>query len=224
MARQRRCPEPLWDGHVQPPVRAHCRPDQRNPTHLILRWIKLATGTLELEVKEADEKEACGTGSETAEAEDKEAFTAWGKEFGGLQAGLGFKAGEKQPYTHGETVNLVVRVRNVSKEDVKFQYLKEFFRETSLAVTDSKGKQVLLREPLDTHVLHIPVEVNLAPGKEIELYERMLVLSPAYGTGTVQIQYEQVFGNSSFGRIKLDPTLSKLATGKLELEVKEAQK
>ena len=70
------------------------------------------------------------------------------------------------------------------------------------------------------HVLHIPVEVNLAPGKEIELYERMLVLSPEYGTGTVQIQYERVFGNSSFGRIKLDPALSNLATGKLELEVK----
>jgi hypothetical protein len=50
--------------------------------------------------------------------------------------------------------------------------------------------------------LHIPVEVNLAPG-----------------TGTVQIQYERAFGNSFFGSIKLDPTLSKLATGKLKLEV-----
>ena len=134
--------------------------------------------------------------------------------------GLGYK-GEKCACSQGETVNLVVRVRNVSKEDVKFQYLKEFFSETSLAVTDSKGKQVLLREPLDTHVLHIPVEVNLAPGKEIELYERMLVLSPEYGTGTVQIQYEAGFWKLSFGRIKLDPTLKDLATGKLELEVQE---
>src|SRR6266550_2561113 len=61
--------------------------------------------------------------------EPKEAFTAWGKEVGGLQAGLGFRPGEHRVYHHGETVTLVVRVRNVSKEEVKFQYLKEFFME-----------------------------------------------------------------------------------------------
>jgi hypothetical protein len=40
------------------------------------------------------------------------------------------------------------------------------------------------------------------------------------GTGKVSLQYEQVFGNSSSGRMELDPRLSKLGTGKLELEVK----
>ena len=102
-----------------------------------------ATGKLELEVKEADDKKPVDP--EAKQQKDKEAFTEWGKEFGGLQAGLGYKS-EKRAYSQGETVTLVVRVRNVSKEDVKFQYLKEFFRETSLAVTDSKGKQVLLQE------------------------------------------------------------------------------
>jgi hypothetical protein len=29
---------------------------------------------------------------------------------------LGFKAGEKRAYSHGETVTLVVRVRNVGKQ------------------------------------------------------------------------------------------------------------
>lgn len=33
-----------------------------------------------------------------------QAFTAWGKEIGGLQAGLGFHPGEKRVYSHGETV------------------------------------------------------------------------------------------------------------------------
>jgi hypothetical protein len=61
------------------------------------------------------------------------------------------------------------------------------------------------------------VEVNLAPGKEIELYQSNLELKP----GKFQIQYERVFGNSSGAvQIKLDPALSKLATGKLELEIK----
>jgi hypothetical protein len=76
------------------------------------------------------------------------------------------------------------------------------------------------------------VEVNLAPEKEIELYEwkprlrsasdeEMPNIGTLYGTGKFQVQYERVFGNSSSGSIKIDPGLSKLATGKLELEVTE---
>ena len=94
---------------------------------------------------------------------------------------------------------------------------------------------------------HSPVEVSLEPGKEIELESRLAggpnragasglryELRPAsgggkstseaqplfVGTGKVSLQYERVFGNSSAGRTELDPTLSKLATGKLELEVR----
>jgi hypothetical protein len=81
-----------------------------------------------------------------------------------------------------------------------------------------------------------PVDVNLAPGKEIELYELNLELSERglgaprgstlYGTGKFSVQYERVLGNSSLSSvaIKLDPILGKLATGKLELEVREAAK
>jgi RNA polymerase sigma factor (sigma-70 family) len=162
--------------------------------------------------------------------QDKEGFTAWGKEIGGLQAGLGFHPGEKRAYSHGETVKLVVRVRNVGKEGVRFQYLRQFFIETPPAVTDGDGKPVPLGR-LTAFGIHIPVVVDLAPGKEIELYELKRELRPAsesgnkklstlYGTGKFQFQYERIFGNSSSGSIKLDPTLSKLATGKLELEIK----
>src|SRR5262249_49745275 len=87
-------------------------------------------------------------------------------------------------------------------------------------------------------LVHIPVDVNLAPGKELELHDLKLKLAPASGSGdvtevspktlsgkgTFQLQYDPVFGNSSAGGIKVNPTLSKLATGKLELEVKEAAK
>lgn len=168
---------------------------------------------------------------------DKEGFTAWGKQVGGLQAGLGFYPGQKRAYSHGETVKLVVRVRNVGKEAVKFEYLRQFFIETPPAVTDGKGKPVPQAKVEAGGLVHISVEVNLAPGKEIELtgsqpyYELKYKLRPAsesgnnrswtlYGTGKFQIQYERVFGDSSSGQIKLDPSLSKLATGKLELEVK----
>src|SRR5262249_19977281 len=156
-------------------------------------------------------------------------FTAWGKELGGLQAGLGFRAGENRAYHRGETVTLVVRVRNVGDTEVTFQYLNQFFVENPPAVTNNEGKPFpsVGRTAFGEH---IPVVVKLAPGKQIELYELNLKLrgpsiipeavSPDMlvgVSGKVGVQYERVFGNSSSGTIKLDPTLSKLATGKLEL-------
>src|SRR5205823_9206052 len=74
-----------------------------------------------------------------------------------------------------------------------------------------------------------PVQVNLAPGKEIELAEVKLELRPAsesgnkkentlYGTGKFQIHYERVMYRS--GRLDIGSILRDVATGKLELEVK----
>jgi RNA polymerase sigma factor (sigma-70 family) len=190
---------------------------------------KLATGKLELEVKEPEKKPD----------PEKEAFTAWGKEINGLQAGVGFPAGQKRAYSHGETVTLVVRVRNVGKEEVKFQYVPQFFKETPPTVTDSAGKAVPLRgaDALSGGRMHSSADVTLAPGKEVELYEWNVALRPAsdpgrknpnieimYGTGKFSIQYERVLANSSASMIKIDSALSKLATGRLELEVKEPEK
>ena len=171
--------------------------------------------------------------------QEKEVFTAWGKEINGLQAGVGLRAGEKRTYRHGETVTLVVRVRNVGKEEVAFQYVPRFLKENPPTVTDGAGKPVLLRgaDALSGGARHPSADVTLAPGKEVELYEWKAALRPAsdpdrktpnveilYGTGTFRIQYERVLGNSTASRIKIDPALSKLATGKLELDVKEPEK
>ncbi len=169
-----------------------------------------------------------------AAEQEKEPFTAWGKEVGGLQAGLGFKAGEQRAYTHGETVTLVVRVRNVGNKDVKFQYYPKFLSENSPTVLDETGKRVSLRgNTLHIVKRDIPKEVNLAVGKEIELYERELRLAKGnedadelktldiFPKGKLLIQHEQVIGQSAQASDKLDPDLEKLATGKLEMEVKE---
>ncbi len=166
---------------------------------------------------------------------EKEAFTSWGKEIGGLQAGLGFRPGERRAYHYGETIKLVIRVRNVSKEEVKFSYLQPFC-EHALTVTDGEGKPVPQPDVIPDIGERSPGEVRLAPGKEIELHELKRELRPAsesgskgfsttyrlYGTGKVRVQYEQVLGLPSMGYRgwKLDPALSKLATGKLELEIK----
>jgi RNA polymerase sigma factor (sigma-70 family) len=168
----------------------------------------------------------------------KEAFTAWGKEVDGLQAGLCFPPGQQRAYHYGETVTLVVRVRNVAKEEVKFQYLKEFFFENPLMVTDADGKTTPQGGAIygGPGAKHLPVEMSLAPGQEIEFASKQFRLAQAgrpymglgpcpplqVGTGKVSVQFERVFGNTHAGRIKVDPDLLKLATGKLELEIKPA--
>jgi RNA polymerase sigma factor (sigma-70 family) len=163
----------------------------------------------------------------------KEAFTAWGEEVAGLhlQAGLGLRPGERRVYHYGETVTLVVRVRNVGKEGVNFQYLKKFFVENQPIVTDADGKTIPQSHPAALG-FHVPEEVSLAPGKEIELASLQYTLTPSsergkdlplyVGTGKVSLQYKRLIGNTSAGRIKVDPDLLKLATGELELEIKPA--
>ncbi len=164
---------------------------------------------------------------------EKEAFTAWGEEINGLQAGLGFRPGEHRAYHHGETVTLVVRVRNVGKETVKFQYLNGVFFDKPPTVTDGEGKPIA-SVGLSRSGVHSPRDVSMAPGKTIELYEWKPVIkapsekeplapvAPGWlsATGKLSVQYERVLENSSWGSIKIDPALSKLATGKLELEIK----
>jgi hypothetical protein len=204
---------------------------------LILGFV--ATGTTILTCRTAagqdDKKPAAEKPVEPAakQVKEKETFTAWGKEVGGLQAGLGFRPGEKRAYHHGETVTLVIRVRNVSKEEVKFRYLKEFFMEKPPTATGGDGKTIRHGGvDLFGSIAQIPVDVNLAPGKEMELHDLKLKLGPAiedgdvtdvspeslHGKGKFQIQYEQLAAAT------IDPNLTKLATGKLELEVKEAEK
>ncbi len=172
---------------------------------------------------------------------EKEAFTAWGKEVGGLQAGLGLLPGAKRDYQPGETVTLVVRVRNVSKQAVKFEYVKQFLDENRPTVTNAAGKAIP-QSGTTMLGIHGPTEVSIEPGKEVVLETRMhgsagspFALLPEsggisstkawplfVGTGKVSLHYDAVFGNSSSGKIKLDPDLAKFATGKLELEVKDA--
>lgn len=168
---------------------------------------------------------------EPAVKQEKEAFTAWGKEVGALQAGLGFRPGGHRAYHHGETVTLVVRVRNVGKEEVKFSYLRQFSPNELLpAVTDGEGQQVPIAAPFIDIRPH-QQNVNLAPGKESDLHELTLDLRPAsesgnnsnltlYGAGKFYLQHRRMNGMFSAEQIRLEPDLDKLATGKLKLEVK----
>ncbi len=126
---------------------------------------------------------------------EKDGFTAWGKEVGGLQAGLGLgrRSGH---YNQGEAVTLVVRVRNVGKEAVKFQYLWAFFVENPPAVTDGEGKRVLGKSNYMGGAQSVPVERELGTGQG---NRPLRVESRTQAAGKFQIQYERVFGNSPGG-------------------------
>jgi RNA polymerase sigma factor (sigma-70 family) len=182
----------------------------------------LATGTVEFEVKPAK----------------NEGLTAWGKEVGGLQAGLGFAPGQKRAYHPGETVRIFVRVRNVGKEVVEFNAMREFFVVNPPPVTRANDEGDSLHnsgsDASGSKHHRGDDTIRLAPGKETDLYDWTLDIRPRsekgnkpqsltlYGTGEFQFQYESLQDNSTAGVIKSDPTLAKLGTGKLELEVQEA--
>jgi RNA polymerase sigma factor (sigma-70 family) len=167
---------------------------------------------------------------EPPQKREKEAFTAWGKEIGGLQAGLGFRPGEKRGYSQGETVRVVARIRNVGKEAVDFKHIWAFFVENPPKITDADGKMVQLPNyRTRDQGLHMPRSSNVAPGKEVELYEWTFDLQPngenssrsfIHGTGKHSLQCERIVGPTWLNPDHPNPTLSKLGTGKLELEIK----
>jgi RNA polymerase sigma factor (sigma-70 family) len=163
-----------------------------------------------------------------APAPEKESFTAWGKEIGSLQAGLGFRPGESRAYRHGETVTIVLRLRNVGKEAIDFKHIWAFFVENPPTVTDADGKPVRLPRSL-AEGLQQPRSTKVPPGKEVELYEWRIDLRPQgessrnatiHGTGRFSLQRERIVGPTSGNPIHPNPALNKLGTGKLDLEVK----
>jgi RNA polymerase sigma factor (sigma-70 family) len=177
----------------------------------------LATGTVGFEVKDANPAEA---------------FTAWGEAIGGLQAGLGFRRGDERAYHHGETVKIVLRVRNTGKDEVQFQHIWAFFVENPPTVMDADGKPVQFPRGA-AEGLQMPRSTRLPPGKEVDLYEWGFDLRPKgernpgnatiHGTGKFGLRCERIVGPTSANPNHPNPALDKLATGKLELEVSTAR-
>jgi RNA polymerase sigma factor (sigma-70 family) len=177
-----------------------------------------------------------------AAREEQEGLTAWGKEYGGLQGGLGFRPGEKRVYRHGEVVTLVVRARNVGKKEVKFKYAPLYFMYSPPAVTDAEGKPVALGNGFSPYYSNdVLEEMTLAPGKSIDLHTLELSLRPVgdrtnpttladalrgklYGPGKFIIQYKNLDGywTGIYAAASNDGSLINLATGRLELEVKSS--
>lgn len=178
------------------------------------------------EKKPAAEKvgELVGNPAEKKAAEPPEAkktFTAWGEKIDGLQAGLGFHPGEQRVYRTGETVKLVVRVRNVGKTEVLFTYSKGLFQGQGPPLQDGSTRE----KPQ-------MVLGNLKAGEEWDLFEFTVAIRPTiekvderpltlYGVGTFPLQLNHVDVQYRTGEGTSGPFPGSLATGKLDLEVRE---
>ncbi|MFO0880707.1 MAG: RNA polymerase sigma factor [Gemmataceae bacterium] len=157
--------------------------------------------------------------------------TAWGKEVAGWQAGLAFRPPDRHSYRHGQTVKVVLRLRNVGTKTATFRHLWAFFPEHPPTVLDANGKAISFPRTL-AEGLHVPRETTLGPGKEITLYEWQIGLQEVgerskypltiHGTRTFTLECKHIVGPTSAHPVHPAPALDKLATGQLKLEVEEA--
>jgi hypothetical protein len=190
----------------------------------------VATGATLLTYRSAagqdDKKPTVEKPVEQAAKQRKEKVTAWGKEVDGVQVGIQF--GEDRVYKIGETVTLIVRLRNNGKKDVPFFYHEEHFQKYPPLITDADGKAAIIRE---RNIFGIIKKSSCASGKEVDLCILTLDLRPAtdrkkeecwtlYGTGKFLIQYQDV---PVAGEPQLEAPVTAHATGKLELEVRESR-
>jgi RNA polymerase sigma factor (sigma-70 family) len=169
---------------------------------------KLKTGTVGFEVKEPAKPVA---------KDD----VAWGKEAGGLQAGIVGPGSVRI----GEKARFAVKLRNVGKADVKVTHGR--LTECPPAVTNSEGKISVFMPPL-LGIYAVPTERIIKPAEIVTLYNPEVAVQPEalmrldglmrVDTPTICVtpgKYRIAYG----GMIQSHP---KLKTGTVEFEVKAA--
>lgn len=94
---------------------------------------------------------------------------AWGKRASGLQAGIGFRPGDRRTYRSDDSVTLVVYLRNVGGKVVRLSHTESLFAEWMPAVQDADGFPVAVA-PGPIHSGDVPiVHRTLEPGEQIIL-------------------------------------------------------
>ena len=91
----------------------------------------------------------------------------WGEAVNGLRAGIAFREGRRDTYRVGETVPLVVSLRNADKAPITLTYSSARLRFVRPDIGDADGNRPLLRmPPLVRYVITTEKKV-LAPGEEM---------------------------------------------------------
>jgi RNA polymerase sigma factor (sigma-70 family) len=189
-------------------------------------WYRVSYHGVALARESGDDRGPLSTGQVWLMVKEKDAAdAAWGKAVGGFQAGVAFRKGRRRPYRLGETVTLVVWVRNVSDKPLTFDYTDGYMVETPPKVKDADGKPAKLSEFPILCGIWRPLHATLKAGEEFEVGTLQLALEAAGGTkadkptlfaspGKYRVRYEGLppFGFSDPAKV--------LSTGEIELEVK----
>jgi RNA polymerase sigma factor (sigma-70 family) len=152
-----------------------------------------------------------------APAKEVAVDVAWGKEAGGLQAGVGFAPGQKGVFRVGDTARLVVYLRNVGGKELAVEYSDAYLAENQPTVVDAAGR------PVATSQLPILLGVwrrhkkTLAAGELMELGRVERVLEPARAVETVKPTLFVGPGKYKLSYANVPP--NRLSTGVLDVEV-----
>ena len=155
---------------------------------------------------------------------------AWGKTQDGLQAGLALRSAGKHSYRVGDTVQLTVKVRNVTDHLVELSYLAVAAdARVGPSVLDADGKRPLMSGPAYTGVGGRAIsKLVLAVGQEAEFALPELILCPVgepkvlpkatlqAGPGKYRVSYYVFYLN-------VDETGNYLSTGEVAVEVSQSQ-
>jgi RNA polymerase sigma factor (sigma-70 family) len=161
--------------------------------------------------------------------QEKEAFTAWGKEVGGLQAGVAVVPGGERQYKPGDRVAFEVKVRNVGKKAVTITH-SGVPHEHLPEITDSQGRQVRVTMPPTLDYYPPPTKRLLKPDEtatlvknevavEAEILETTIGPELQVSIPTIRVgpgTYKIAIG----GMVQSHP---KLSTGSVEFVVKPAK-
>lgn len=189
-------------------------PTWLNPNHPNPTSDKLATGMLKLEVKDA---------KKLSDAPPKEPPTAWGKEAGGLQAGLSIS--NASDVRIGGKVTLVLKLRNVRNDPITTSAWPLWLIKPT--IVDGAGKQVRTTSPSSPGFDLSTTDITLKPGQTVVVATNSIFVVDAEAKGGVRHEgvADQFTINVHPGRHRIDlkgflegrPTV---ATGTVEFEVK----
>jgi hypothetical protein len=131
--------------------------------------------------------EAQKDGAEAAAPAPREAHhLAWGEAVGGLQAGIAFDGSDRRAYTMGETVPLVVKLRNVGAEPITISFPSAGLRHSRPTVEDADGGSARVYMPPAVRYRIPTVKQVLKPGEEMEFSRVQLVLTSDTPVGLVK--------------------------------------
>jgi hypothetical protein len=108
--------------------------------------------------------------------QEKPDAIAWGEAVDGLKAGIGFRPGDKHSYQEGQSVTLVVYLRNVSGRRTTVSIIETLFEEWLPLVEDQRGtKQTVVAGPRNLGEVSI-VKRTLEAGETIRLGTAWLLI------------------------------------------------